>query len=663
MSQLTQRAIRVYAVLDAYSSSGGDILDTILPFFEPFLAEINDQLLDPSAFCSAVRHAYGWNITPDVIEELAPRLQRQGWLTSIGSGNSQAFRVTYKPKDNGALGEAEVEIARAISQLSDGFKDFIAKISPLTGYSKTKDELAETPIEWLISIDGFTEDVLKTQAVKVTEVGRRLTIEVREPKSGRLNSEDRYLCARFVKHLFDVQSPFTKQLARIASIGLLTEVVQDFSKPTSAVNKTDLSVYLDAPVALDCLGVSGKAAQANIRGLTESLTQIGASIRVFRTSIDEMQRALQALIKRKPADRIGPTADALRRNEVLEAYVRAVCADPEHFLKERGIQVVDRTLEQFPNSHHFFSHAKYEELYSKFNWHYEDLPRAHDASIIALVMRLRGGQSSKDIFLSRHVLVTRNALLSDRARRFCVESGLSSKTGVGPAVHQRQLATAAWLRTGLGQQSEVPRRYLLAACEKVLALKKGVVEQARAVATSLTPETSEQLELLLRQDRSAQLLMDRTLGISTVITSGNIETLVADMKQELIALNTEETGKIIALEREKSAAVRLQGEQSLSDFKAREERLRGKISAQEKEKRRVIDQAVIEANRSNWVPQASGFNRCCSRDLAGGLSSPSSGRAHRISEMDRSHGQRNRGRMVCLLPDLGPSHGIKETDR
>ena len=101
---------------------------------------------------------------------------------------------------------------------------------------------------------------------------------------------------------------------------------------------------------------------------------------------------------------------------------------------------------------------------------------------------MRKGSGSPDLFATKHLLVTRNPLLSKLSRRFCLENDLIGPGDVGPAIHQRQLSTAVWLRTGLWDEAdEVPKRYVLAACERVLELKKTVIDKVRSESRNLTP--------------------------------------------------------------------------------------------------------------------------------------------------------------------------------
>jgi hypothetical protein len=344
------------------------------------------------------------------------------------------------------------------------------------------------------------------------------------------------------------------------------------------------------------LGVSGKAAAANIRPIIAKLQEIGATVRIFRVSVNELQHALDTTLRRSPSDRTGATADAIRRNEVAEAYVRQVANDPDTALAEQKIGIVDRKLNQFPNEHEHFTKDHYEDLFGRMTWHLEMPRREHDTTVITHIMRMRAGNQSRDLFQTKHVLITRNGALAQLGRRFCIDHEITSRNSVGPAIHQRQLATAVWLRTGLTDGEDVPRRYLLAACERVLELKKNVVDQVRLAARNLTKEKAEQLELLLTQDRSVQVLMDKTLGISNVVSAANIDSLVDVMRQGLTAeIERRASEKITAAERDAAAKVR-RAHEARRAAEREASTLGNSLSTIDAEDRRIVGRLIDDVN-------------------------------------------------------------------
>jgi len=304
-------------------------------------------------------------------------------------------------------------------------------------------------------------------------------------------------------------------------------------------------------------------------------------------------------LARSPPQRTGATAEALRRNQTSEAYVREVISNPDNVLQRFNVAVSDRQLTQFPNEHQYFTAANYEEFYSRIKWQLEEAPRTHDATVLAHVMRMRGDNNASDIFGNRHILITRNGTLAQMARRFCIDANLITTRTCPPIIHQRQLATAIWLRTGFNNEEtqEIPRRYLLAACERVLELKKSIVDQVRLTARSLTPEKAEQLDLLLTQDRSAQILMDKTLGLSNVITTTNIGALVDTMKQGLVLeIKQEKEAEVAEIAADASSKIRKAhaGRRSAEDEAAR---LQSALRESEEEDKRAIAALIRDTNK------------------------------------------------------------------
>ena len=287
------------------------------------------------------------------------------------------------------------------------------------------------------------------------------------------------------------------------------------------MESSNLAVYLDAPVAMELLGVSGKAARENTEPVIAELHRIGASVRIFGQSVHEIGHNLKAMLANpRPT---GPTAQALARGEVLQEYVTQVAANPEPFLEATGIRVARRTIEQFPTEHVYFTEEHRDEIYSALTFQHSPNARNHDADVTTLTMRLRRGYEDPDIFKSRFLLMTRNGLLAQLIRKRCVKWGVMAPLAIPPVVHRRVVTASMWLRTGFGAQDlEVPKRLLLANCERVLAIRPSVVDEVKRVAEALGDEEKiRQLDVVVKQHRSTQMLMDKTLGAPSVVNKEN----------------------------------------------------------------------------------------------------------------------------------------------
>ena len=373
------------------------------------------------------------------------------------------------------------------------------------------------------------------------------------PRTTKLSEEESILCARFVEHAIRNDPDASETLARIASIGLLTEVVQDFVKPNTRVESSDLVVYLDAPVAMELLDVSGKAARENTFPIITELKRIGARIRIFNQSVEEIKHNLNAVLGNPHPT--GPTAQALVRSEVLRDYVSEVAANPGNFLDELGVKISPRTLEHHKFEFEYFTEEQRDETRSALTFHQENPnARDHDADVTTLIMRQRRGHEDPDIFKARFLLMTRNGLLAQLVRKKCVKLGVLSPNSIPPVVHRKVITASMWLRTGLGANDyELPKRLLLANCERVLAIRPNVVDKVRQFTEALgDKEKSRQLDVLINQPRSLQMLMDKTLGAPSVVNPENLEELLHQMIHPHLEEERKRSIEAINNEKEKS---------------------------------------------------------------------------------------------------------------
>lgn len=529
--QLTRSAVRIYGALSGLGKGSKSILDRLLPFFEPLLRAKNGERLDPTEFARDVRETYKWNFTSDLVESFVPNFLAAGWIQAdVPNAKDTTYTINMPALD--VTGDSEdSSIEAELHSVAAKFQTFAQSLSPLTTLPRNVEEFEDILIEWLLYVEAFSEKNIDFKHGFRPDSNGKLRQFVEVPRLTSLQDEEQFLCARFVDHALRADQSTSEVLARIAAIGLLTEVVQDFVKPTSNIQRSNVVVYLDGPVALELLGVSGKAARDNIAPLIAELLHIGASVRIFGQSIEEMKLILQAVL-RSPRP-TGPTAQALMRNEVLKEYVQEVAQDPGLLLEKEGVKPTYRRLEQTPSEHQYFTEADRTEMYGALRFQENPHAREHDADITTLVMRQRRGKYDRDLFKSGAIILTRNGLLAQVAQRKCVDLNRMPSGMVPPVVHRRVLATAMWLRTGLGASDlSIPKRLLLASCERVLAIRPGVVDAVKRVTDALgDEEKSRQLDLLISEDRSARVLMDKTLGAANVVTTENFSLLFEEMLQ------------------------------------------------------------------------------------------------------------------------------------
>ena len=476
-----------------------------------------------------MRKLYRWRFTGDIAAQFVPRLERKGYLRKEAeTRDGTVWVVQYTlPK------EAESKsILGALKSIIDDFEGFPPRVTDLLSYDRTREQLEDILIRFLVSMDSVGEGAYSPELGELDPGGSTTDLLSQLEEGGRpLEPDDRYMCARFVRHIIKEKPEVVTHLVRLASIALLTEVVEDFLKPVQVADKSDLTILLDAPIALDYLGCSGYALKDDIQTVILSLQAIGVKVIVLPASCAEMQRNLRSMLALTPNQRHGYTHNALIRREIDIDFVKAVSNNPERALEAKGITVRPLSLDSFPHSHRFFSEEQYEDFLSSIHWGNFVPAREHDATCAALVMRLREGQHSSDLFKCRYAMVSRNPSFARHARKYCVQNRMLSEIQEGPVVYQRELATAAWLRTGLGADESIPRGHLIATCERVLQVRPEVRNALASQLARITPERLEQLNVLMQDSRSMQKLADETLNNENVVTAENAEHLLKVMRE------------------------------------------------------------------------------------------------------------------------------------
>ena len=95
MSSITRHALRVYAALGALKGSGEDVLDALIPFFDPILQLMDKKIFDPKLLAAGLQKMYHWRITKEIAEQFIPRLVKRGYLQKVGVGNDATYGVTF----------------------------------------------------------------------------------------------------------------------------------------------------------------------------------------------------------------------------------------------------------------------------------------------------------------------------------------------------------------------------------------------------------------------------------------------------------------------------------------------------------------------------------------------------------------------------------------
>jgi hypothetical protein len=141
MSAVTRRALRVYSALSELRQSKGDVLDALIPFFEPVLEVMNGKVFDPRLFAIGVQRLYHWRFTTDIAEHFIPRLVRKGFLIRHGGdGKTGIYTVRFVTPP---ASTENLPISEVLNQIVDEFVQFPPRVTDLLTYSRTREQLAD----------------------------------------------------------------------------------------------------------------------------------------------------------------------------------------------------------------------------------------------------------------------------------------------------------------------------------------------------------------------------------------------------------------------------------------------------------------------------------------------------------------------------------------
>jgi hypothetical protein len=533
-----------YAFVSQNIFDENDVLFGLLPFFKPIIQEMEGQVFDTVVFSRRVREQYPWPMTSDIAEVLITRFVRAGWLRRIVERQDIIAYQCQSPGLPPNEERLEREVVQRLTEIGARFTNFNQTLPSLLTLSFDDIELQEMLLSWLVEKRAFDrksifEAIANTLDTPLSEKVVRIA-KSRAGGATRYTQEEEYLCARFVKHLSTIEPSLFESLVKIAAVALVAEVALEISHPTTSDRpKQQLQVFLDAPFAMTLLGLSGHRRRETASYIFERLRELGHAISIFGHSCDEIRANLKGLFDRDPRDRYGPTAEAIRMREVDERYAYAVLANVEHFVEKLGITLLEYDPSLYPGEHIYFPDECVDDLANRLPWDRplsdgadKSVAKRRDARSICFVMRRRRGRMSADVFRSHVILITQNAALCREATQFLMEKDLLRERQVGPAIHQRYMAANLFLLLGSQEKREMSRRELLASCESIVNASPEVIEGTRKRLLEVRPQNAQQIEALLSQPQSIQLLLDMTLGSQAVLGQADADLIYDTLRQD-----------------------------------------------------------------------------------------------------------------------------------
>lgn len=530
----------------------------LIPFFEPYIQDNDGKILDIVALKSYAESKLMFQLNDDIADLFIARMAQVGWLQIV---TEDVDARIYRCKFTGSIEKQDYEDAeRRLIQLVEGFRRYLAESSASLKAGSTEQ---------------IEEHFLRFLSHQLVTEGREPDgLELPNIEAGQIE----YWIAKYIASLSKRAPETFEFVQKISGISLLTDALLELRNPSESITQAKtLVVFLDGPLLMNHLGLSGKRAKENTSYVVEKLRQAGATIACFRHSCDEVKDNLVAVLARAPYERTGPSAEAMRDGSVTESFLASVKNNVEHFVKTLGrVQILPQKVSQFKSVEKFCDDNLRLRLSMKMPAQ-TDLARTRDADSITIIMRRRQGFETSDFCSSKFVLVTSNAELVRRSNEVLREYKAlgTDKSLIGPAIQDRIVGGILFANFGLAEKRDISRRQLLATCARVVMLRPKILERMRhQIALLDRPDDGAIVDALLSQPRASEIVMDYTIGKSRSISASNIEELISAVKRvSAEEVRREYEGR---LERERADAERNLEEKTrslLSKFEIEKERL------------------------------------------------------------------------------------------
>jgi len=500
----SRRALITFATVSDALERSNDFLLGIAPLFGAVAEECAGEIFEADKFSRDVKAKFGLAIPDDVASFLAPRLVKAGLVEtrSIGKDDKALFWTTARISPPGDTSTIENKLDAVIAE----FSNFVGQLDAIVVTNYSTSELEEMIYDFLLSRD---ELLISAQSALAG---------ASHSATKKFESEKEYVSARFLQYLADGRPDLFTFVSDIANAVLISEVIIDLGMEKPANIKTTLDVYVDAPLMMDLLDLSGPERKSYAEQVVKGLKSVGAHLFIFDHSVDEIRDNLHGMFAKQSQQRHGPTAEAIRRRVVDESYARYVMQNAEHAVETTGIPIFKNPESTLTVSQRaFFNDDDRMALLHLLISHYQyDKARERDMRSLEIVIAKRKGLKTSNLFGAGNLLLTHNLVLSAISRKFMRDHKAYEYERVPSIIGT--LFAALWLQLGAQERIEISRRKLIVACAEAVRIRPEIIARMKESLRKIVPEKAEQFDAMMSQPRFMRLAMDASLGQETYLT-------------------------------------------------------------------------------------------------------------------------------------------------
>lgn len=495
-----RRALLAYAASKSLSNTAAaDKFSVLVPIFRALGHECRGEVFELESVCQKLSDQFGLDVPQELVNHWLSALQKNGVVTrsqDLDSGDAiyvwGQWETDHHPSSESLLED--------ISGSFDVFRD------------QTPDLLLQ---DSTIDIIEIIHDEL---IIELTD-----SLENQSPKK----SESAYIFGRFAEWLSINRPEQFAYLSEIRNQAIIAELILNLFDPSqSKPNLGLLNVYLDSPIVMDLVGLSGPDRKRHSEFLVQSIKDSGAILLIAAPHLDEIYSNIDGVMKNLPFNRFGPTADALRRGQVSEDAIAIIRSSLPRRIEDAGVKIdesIENHLKRSPLDESFS-----QLFYSRIQATYRNLTACdRDIDVVRGVMGRRGTAHPLRLQNAKAIFVTQNAVLANQAN-ILIREEMGYKIGVVPLVIPRSRFTAMVASLfGIQKSRDISKLDLLIAARSAISYNPKVFDEVAKTIQSMSLSNREEITTLLKSDDFASILMDTTKGVPANATAKITEEVIA----------------------------------------------------------------------------------------------------------------------------------------
>lgn len=534
-----------------------------LDMFAPMVAECvrlqESDVVSVPDLQSAVRTRFGLELPQNVIKSILRRVRQSGYVYdekgAVYRDTKKLEGLQFHDIQRQTLEQHESLVGSLAAYAKDEF-----------GCSWSSDESAEALLRYLET----------HQLVGLRDTGRPAAVGTSFPTTANRSDRHHYVVASFVRSLEQQCSPQYEYVETVVKGNMLANAIflADPGQIDRRFHRTE--IYFDTGFLIFALGYAGRVRQEPCAELLALLYELGADLRCFRHTCDEVHGVLYACQLRistgRTVDAYGPSVEYFVSQGVTASDIELYMSQLESNLQSLRIEVVD-TPSYDVHKYVVDETALSQRLRESITYH-KDLAVERDVRSISAIVRLRAGYRSRHFEDCRALMVTPNSGLVSASRRFFQEQDEAPSIPV--CVTDHVLTSLLWVKRPL-KAPDLPRKRLIADCYAAMQPSPALWNAYMAEVARLenAGQTSPEDVYLLRYAVEAKLaLMELTLGEVESFTQGTVPEILQVIKDRIAGERQQELHKTVEQLAQENATL----QEARADEQARTMRLEARAN-------------------------------------------------------------------------------------